>query len=121
MNMPAISDSEWKIMKVLWNENPKTAVEIMEELEKETNWRPTTVKTLLSRLVKKDAITYEKENRTYYYTPLIEEAQCVTQESKSFLQRVYNGGVKSLVSNFLHMEELSKEDVEELKKILEDK
>ncbi|MCT4594224.1 MAG: BlaI/MecI/CopY family transcriptional regulator [Anaeromicrobium sp.] len=121
MNIPAISDSEWKIMKVLWNENPKTATEIMEELEKETNWKPTTVKTLLSRLVKKEAITYENKNRKYYYTPLIGEEQCVIEESKSFLQRVYNGGVKSLVANFLHMEKLSKEDVEELKKILEDK
>lgn len=119
--MPQISDSEWKIMQILWGNAPATANEIIAHLEKITDWRPTTVKTLLSRLVKKEAVGFEKNNRTYHYYPLLSENECVKSENQSFLKRVYGGALKVMIANFLETEELSKKDIDELKQILDEK
>ncbi|WP_432667694.1 BlaI/MecI/CopY family transcriptional regulator [Wukongibacter baidiensis] len=119
--MPQISDSEWKVMKILWTNSPATANEVLENLVKNTNWKSTTVKTLLSRLVKKGAIGFEKRNRTYYYYPLVTEDECVKAESRSFLKRVYGGALKSMIANFLEIQDLSEADIEDLKNILDEK
>ncbi len=119
--IPHISDSEWKVMKILWNKSPQTANEIIAKLAKSTDWKPTTIKTLLSRLVRKNALRYEKMNRTYHYYTLIPEKDCVKAESQSFLKKVYGGALKPLVANFLDLEQLTEEDIEELKHILEGK
>lgn len=121
MDMPQISDSEWKVMKVLWSNSPTTANEVLENLAQSTNWKSTTVKTLLSRLVKKEAVGFEKRNRTYYYYPLVTEDECVKAESKSFLKRVYGGALKTMIANFLEIQDLSEADIEDLRNILEEK
>ncbi|WP_129595881.1 BlaI/MecI/CopY family transcriptional regulator [Anaerophilus nitritogenes] len=119
--IPQISESEWKVMKVLWEKSPITTNEMIDALEKTTQWRPTTVKTLVSRLVKKEAVGFEKNNRTYRYYPLVTEDACVKAESKSFLKRVYGGGLKMMIANFLEIEDLSKKDIEELRRMLDEK
>jgi BlaI family penicillinase repressor len=119
--MPQISDSEWKVMQVLWEESPITANEIIDVLKKTTDWRPTTVKTLVSRLVKKEVVGFKKNNRTYHYYPLVTEDVCVKAESKSFLKRVYGGGLKMMIANFLEIEDLSQGDIEELRRMLDEK
>lgn len=119
--IPQISDSEWKIMKILWEKSPQTAGEIIEILGESTNWRPTTVKTLISRLVKKNAVAFEKKNRYYYYFPLVTESECAKEESKSFLRKVYGGALKPMIANFLEIQKLSQEDIDDLKRILDEK
>ncbi len=119
--VPQISNSELKIMKVLWKKAPATANDIMDHLSKSTDWKPTTIKTLLSRLVKKEAIDFEEENRTYYYYPLVKEKEYVKAEGTSFLKRVYGGALTVMIANFLETEELSDEDIDELKTILNKK
>lgn len=118
--VPQISDSEWKIMKILWESSPLTASEVLNKLNN-TKWKTTTVKTLLSRLVKKEAIAFEVNGRTYNYYPLIDEDACIKAESKSFLKKVYDGGLKVMFANFLEMEELSEEELSELRDLLEEK
>lgn len=120
-DMPQISDSEWIIMKILWSNPPYTSSEIIRSLPENTNWKPTTVKTLISRLVKKYAVGFEKKNRTHYYYPLVTKDECVKAESKSFLKKFYGGALKPMIANFLEIQELSKKDIEELKRILDDK
>lgn len=119
--VPQISNSELIIMKVLWENSPATANDIMNYLSKTTDWKPTTIKTLLSRLAKKKVISFEEENRTYYYYPLVKENEYVKTENKSFLKRVYGGALKVMIANFLETEELSDEDIDELKSILNEK
>lgn len=119
--MPQISDSEWKIMKLLWLSSPLTANEVLQNLKESTGWKSTTVKTLFSRLVKKRAVGFKSRNRTYYYFPLVSEDECVNAESKSFLKKVYGGALKAMIANFLEMQELSEKDIEDLKNILDDK
>ncbi len=117
--MPQISDSEWKVMNVLWTESPVTANQVMDKVA--MDWKPTTVKTLLSRLVKKEAVGFKENNRTYLYYPLINEEEYVKAESKTFLKKVYGGGLKAMLINFLEIERLSDEEINELKRILDKK
>ena len=118
--VPRISESEWQVMRILWARNPLTANEVVKGLSK-TKWSPRTIKTLLNRLVKKKAISYEKKGREYDYYPLIGETESVRAESKSFLKRVYGGAMQPMLAAFLEQEKLSQEEVKELKHILEKK
>ncbi|WP_445667438.1 BlaI/MecI/CopY family transcriptional regulator [Paenibacillus sp. FSL H8-0034] len=108
-------------MKVLWAKMPRTANEVIEALEDQTDWKPKTVRTLLNRLTQKQAISYSQENKVYAYFPLVTEDECVRYETESFLKRIYGGAFKPMLVNFLKEDKLSAEDIKELKSILDDK
>lgn len=116
--MPKISESEWLVMKAIWFENPITANQVIDALSSSTKWSPRTIKTLLNRLLKKGAIGFENRGRIYCYFPLIEEAVFVKEESRSFLKRVFGGALKPLLATLVEDEDLSEEDIKELKRIL---
>lgn len=116
--LPRISDAEWTIMKVLWANAPLTAEEIVATLQDFTTWNPRTIKTLLNRLVKKQALGYEKDGRRYYYAPLVDEAECMRAESQSFLARVYDGAFSPMLAMFLEDNTLSPEEIAELRRML---
>ncbi|WPC43491.1 BlaI/MecI/CopY family transcriptional regulator [Clostridium sp. JS66] len=120
-SIPKISEAEWEVMKIIWNKNPCTANEIIKYLEGSTEWKPKTVKSLISRLLKKNAISFNEEGRTYYYYPLVNEKECIKEESKSFIQRVYNGAAKNMLLNFIEDNKLTEEDIDDLKRILDDR
>lgn len=119
--IPVISEAEWKVMKVLWANSPLSAMEIITALAGTKDWHPNTVKTLLSRLHKKGALGVEKHKNLYLYRPLVSEAECVRTESESFLQRVFGGSVKPLLTHFVEKQELSSSDLDELRRILRQK
>ena len=119
--VPKISESEWLVMKVIWDENPVPSKRVVENLSESTRWKPKTIKTLLSRLVKKGAVGHRKEGRGYIYYPLIEEAVLVKAESQSFLKRVFRGAVKPMIATLVESEDLSQEEIRELKRLLSKK
>src|SRR6201996_4987351 len=119
--VPVISESEWKVMKVLWARSPLPAMEIIEALSGTEDWHPNTVKTLLSRLHKKKALGVEKQKNLYLYRPLVSEADCVRTESESFLDRGFGGSGKPLLMHFVEEERLSSADLDELRKALRQK
>ncbi|NGZ74798.1 BlaI/MecI/CopY family transcriptional regulator [Saccharibacillus alkalitolerans] len=120
-SIPRISDAEWEVMKVLWNGSPKTASEIIGELEGSRDWNPKTVRTLIKRLTEKEAVGYTQEGRVYSYYPKVQEEECVKSETTSFMQRVYGGTLRPMLAHFLKDEQLTKEDIEELRKILDER
>lgn len=121
MGIPRISESEWEIMKYVWKNNPVKSEEIISALSKRMNWTDQTVKTFINRLVKKGALGYEKNGRSYNYFPLVSEKECVTAESKSFVKRVYDGAAAMLFASFLEDEDLSDQEIARLQKLLEAK
>lgn len=106
-------------MKILWASAPLTANEVIAKIEGITSWKPKTVKTLLGRLVKKRAISFNQDGRAYVYYPLIAEDECVKAESQSFLKKVFSGALNVMFANFLEEQKLSNEEIEELKRILD--
>ncbi|NNJ30642.1 BlaI/MecI/CopY family transcriptional regulator [Lacrimispora defluvii] len=118
--LPKISDAEWEIMKLIWKSNPITSEEIINLLSGRMMWSAQTIKTFITRLIKKEVIGFEKKGRVYYYYPLLSEEECIRSENESFLKKVYDGALNMLFTKFLE-EELSMEQIEELERILKDK
>lgn len=119
--MPRISEAEWEVMKFFWQKSPSTASDAIAALDDHTEWKPATVKTLINRLVNKKALGFKQEGKTYFYFPLISKEECLITENHSFLQRIYGGALKPMLVNFIKQEKLSAEDIEELKKILDER
>jgi len=86
-----ISDAEWEIMRIIWARAPVTSNTVTKELSEITGWMPTTIKTLLSRLVKKEILRVEVKGRTFYYEPTVSEEACIKSEMQSLIQKVYGG------------------------------
>jgi BlaI family transcriptional regulator, penicillinase repressor len=119
--MPEISDSEWIVMKVLWERSPLTAREVVEALAAETTWKPKTIHTLLARLVKKGALGTTRETREYQFAPLVRADECQRHESRSFLDRVFDGDMAPFLACFVRDNKLTKSQIAELKQILDGK
>lgn len=120
-NIPSISDSELEVMKLIWYKNPITSDEIINSLSEKMSWNPQTIKTFITRLVKKKAISYNRVGRNYLYYPIVTQKEYVKVENKSFLKKIYDGAVDRLVYNFIEQEDLSEEDIDKLQKMLENK
>ena len=115
-----ISDAEWEVMKIIWDNPYCSAGMIIDKLDNVKDWKPKTVKTLIKRLSVKGIIGFEPEGREYRYYPLLGEDECVKMEKESFLKRVYRGSRKAMLISLID-EELTNEDIEELKHILNER
>jgi BlaI family penicillinase repressor len=113
-----ITKTEFEVLDALWEQYPASANEIIQRLSQNKPWHEKTVKTLLSRLVKKHAIDFDKQQRSYLYFPLVERSTYIQKESKSLVSRLFGGKVAPLVAGFANSDSLSKEDVEELKSLI---
>ena len=114
-----ISTAESQIMKALWGKSPLTAEDITATLAGEQGWAEGTVKALLNRLLKKDAIAAERDGRRFLYRPLVAQGDYVHAESQGLLDRLFDGRLAPLVSHFSQRERLSDADIAELRRILE--
>ncbi|TFD93655.1 penicillinase repressor BlaI [Jeotgalibacillus sp. R-1-5s-1] len=119
--MPKITEAEWQVMKVLWKKSPLTANEVYSALKEHEGWKPKTIRTLLDRLNHKQVITVNKEKRVYTFAPLYSEHECQRAETKSLINRIYGGITKTLIVQFIEDETLTKEEIKELKEILDKK
>jgi BlaI family penicillinase repressor len=117
---PRISEAEWEAMRVAWARGSVTAQEVVDALG-DHGWSPRTVKTLLNRLKTKGALGYEARGKAYVYRPAVRMEDCVRQESQSFLDRVFAGATAPLLAHFVKRAKLSKDEIDELKKILAEK
>lgn len=109
-------------MKVIWAKAPCSAGEVIETLEAgQASWHPKTVKTYLSRLVRKKALGFRREGRGYVYRPLVAETDCVSAASESFLGRVFGGSLKPMLAHFVEQKKLTEAELRELRNLLEEK
>ena len=116
-----ITDAEWQVMKVVWKQSPLTASAIAEYLKEETSWSPKTVQTLIGRLVKKGVLGTLKDTNPFQYYPLVSQTACRREQTESFLQKVYDGSLHMLLVNFVNDENLSPQEIRELRNLLDDK
>lgn len=115
----SISESEWKVMKAVWGNPPKTLPAILSELEY-TGWSTTTVQTYLARLVKKGALHTERQGKGYLYHPSVSEQECQSVESESFLERVYDGSFSKMIMGFAKTSKLTEQELQSLKELIEE-
>lgn len=120
-NIPSISNSELEVMKLIWKKNPITSDEIINILSEKMSWNPQTIKTFITRLAKKGAISYNRSGRNYLYYPIVTQNEYIKAENRTFLKKIYDGAVDKLVYNFIEQEDLTEEDIDKLQKILDSK
>jgi predicted transcriptional regulator len=115
-----ISDAEHAVMEVLWEESPLTAQDVAERVPSERGWSANTVKTLLGRLLAKNAITHEEEGRRYLYRPLVEREDYVAGESQRLIDRLFGGKLTPLVAHLADRDQLTAQDIAEIEAILKE-
>ncbi len=113
-----ISDAEHAVMEVLWDDAPLTAQDVVDRVAPERGWSGNTVKTLLGRLLAKNAISHEADGRRYLYRPLVEREAYLTRESRRLIDRLFGGKLTPLVAHLAEQDELSAEDVAEIEALL---
>ena len=113
-----VSDFELELMKTIWG-NGGTALyaEIAEALEKKrTPATKNTIISLLSRLIEKGFLKTNKIGRRNRYTALVSEADYRAAQTETFLDKIYEGSAKDLISTLIQKEMISPDDYENLKK-----
>lgn len=117
-NEIGITEAEWAVMEYLWSKPMATITDIRKALS-DTGWSDSTIKTLVRRLVSKKAVAINDEGAVFRYYPLISERECKQKETKSFIDRVYNGSVNMLVTNLAKDSNLTKKETEELLRLID--
>ncbi len=113
-----ISDSEWLVLRCLWKKSPLRLKEITEMLKEETGWSSNMVRAMIVRLQEKQAIGTECTGHSYSYYPVAKEADCVKQETESFLDRVFERSVSKLFVTLADTRSISEQELEELEELI---
>lgn len=113
-----LSESELDVMLVVWRaQEALDTGEVARRLQK--GWKIQAVQVVLGRLVKKGYLSCEKIGRLNYYTPLVAEADYRAAETETFVEKLYRNSPKSLIAALVQSQPLSKEDLEEIRALLD--
>lgn len=116
MDIIKISDAEYEIMEIIWNEEGEvTTADIIEKLGEDNSWKHTTILTLAKRLVDKNVLKVRKEKRINYYSPTLSKDEYKSYQADGFIEDMYGGSVKSLVASLYDNKRIDEKDVKELK------
>ncbi len=115
-----LQPSEWIIMEKLWEDSPKTIMQLYHALKEKPGWSKSTVNTLLGRMVKKQILYYEEGEKAKQYFPNVSREECAATETESLLDRVYKGSISMMLSTLIRNKNLSDNDIKELYEILEE-
>jgi BlaI family transcriptional regulator, penicillinase repressor len=115
-----LSDAEWIVMSALWRRAPASARDVLENVSKEQQWAYTTVKTLLDRLVEKQAVAAAKRLNTIYYEPRITRRQARKTALQSLLDKAFDGAFGSLLQHMVVEEKLSHRDRDSLARMIQE-
>ncbi len=115
-----LTSSEWNVLNCLWEQSPRTVMQIVGELERTVGWAKSTTITTLHRMEAKNLVRCEQAGRGKAYVPLVGRDQAVLAETRNFLDRVYQGSVGMMMSTMAKQEGLSREQIAQLRAILDE-
>ncbi|MEO0590176.1 MAG: BlaI/MecI/CopY family transcriptional regulator [Pseudomonadota bacterium] len=120
-NPDRITDAEHAVMEALWDHDGNaSAQDIYDSVGAAREWSLATVKTLLSRLVQKQAIATRPDGRRFLYSPLIARSDYVGGESRRLVDKLFGGRAASLVAHLAESEALTMDDLSEIEQILKE-
>ena len=114
-------DSEWAILKIVWNKEPCTAPAVQEALEKEKGWAYTTVKTMMDRMVKKGLLKTKKIRNLYLYNSSLSESQAQKSEIMRTVKRAFNGTLTPMMQFLIENDELSENEYKQLEHLIKNR
>lgn len=116
MKIVKISEAEYEIMEIIWNEEGEvTTADIIDKLGNDNTWKHTTILTLAKRLVDKNVLKVRKKGKINYYTHIISKDEYKSYQANGFIEDMYDGSVKSLVASLYNNKKITEEDIKELK------
>jgi BlaI family penicillinase repressor len=119
--MIELTDAEWEVMKVLWEEGSLPLSQVVSRLQElGIPWVSNTVHTLLTRLSKKDVINILKDRTPFQYKAVVNRELCEQQETKKIMDKVFSGSYKRMISSLLTSEEVSEEEIDSLMEVISD-
>ena len=122
MTISRLPDAELEIMKIIWKcGGSATSFQISHELEGKRDWAITTILNFLARMVDRDFLTVQRNGKVNTYTSAVDEQEYLEMESRSFLERLHGNSLKSLIAALYSGEAISRDDVEELKRFIDEK
>ncbi|CDC95300.1 transcriptional repressor CopY [Roseburia sp. CAG:380] len=113
-----VTNSEWYVMNCLWEKSHLSLMQLVPLLKESAGWSKSTSATMVRRMTEKDLIGYEENGKTKYFFPKVKKQDVVVQETRDFLQRIYDGSVGMMMSALVRQNDLSQEDILELQEIL---
>ena len=113
-----LTGSEWSVLDSLWRENPQTVMQLVANLRQTVGWAKSTTITTLRRMEEKGLVHCKIAGKGKSYTPAVEQEQAEISETRSFLNRVYRGSVGLMMTAMAQRQELSREEIAELREIL---
>ena len=113
-----LTSSEWSVLTCLWEDSPRTVMQLVAALGEQVGWAKSTTITTLRRMEEKGLLRVEPGARGKLYAPAVEREQAVIAETRSFLDRVYRGSVGLMMSAMARHQELSSEEIAQLREIL---
>ena len=120
--MVSLSNAEWDVMNVLWDRGESGLGEVRAALrEQGSAWAGNTVQTFLTRLEKKGAVTVLREGPANLYRPVLRREDCRRAALSALRERVFGGSAAGLVSALLEDEALSKEELERLRALIDER
>lgn len=117
MEEMVLFESELKVMDIIWEIKGGNAKEISLIANEQYGWNKNTTYTILKKLVVKEAIRREEPN--FYCVPLVTKEQIRLKETKKLIQRLFNGSSKLLISSYIESENLSKEELKNLRDLID--
>ena len=115
-----LTNTEWEVCECLWEESPLTMTQIAARLTERTGWTKSTGETLVRRMADKGLLRWEQGRKAKLFYPTVERADAVVQETKGFLQKVFGGSVGLLVNTMAEQEELSREEIDQLQRFIDE-
>lgn len=116
MEQIKIFDAEYRFMNIIWEHSPISSTDLVKLANEELGWKKSTTYTVLRRLGERAVL----KNENTMVHALITREQVMRAESEEHINKVYDGSLKNFFATFLQKEKLSKDEIEELKKIVKD-
>lgn len=115
-----VTNKEWYVMNCLWEESPRTLMQLVPLLAESVGWSKSTCATMVRRMTEKKLIGYKENGKTKYFFPKVKKEDVVVQETRDFLQRIYDGSIGMMMSALVDQNNLSSKDIQELQEILKE-
>lgn len=118
---PGLTENELEVMRVLWDKSPLKVGEILDLINRKSKPAYTSLLTLVQTMEKKGYIAHNKDGKAYSYFPKLQQKAFMSKEIRRVANRLFNSSPFSLVMNLVKDEHLSKQEINQLKKLLEEK
>lgn len=114
-----LSDNEWYVMQVLWDKPGATLRNLCDALSGEKGWSKHAISSFLKRMQEKGAVAVNESGKVRQYFAVWSKEETLREETHSILERIYQGNLMLMVSNAVQQQELTEEEIQQLKDMLD--